>query len=164
MINNLRRSESGVFLLFFSFLSFASLLSFFSKYVTKHTDDLRLKTLFDRILRLLSSSQPPETASGATLIQCIARIDRKSLSRLIPIDENEAADQLYLLIKQIKHRLNDELDQAKENLFQAAKHGPMYGCLSGINALLTLIQGEKCVVSQSHLHVFDSSSLVRPSI
>jgi hypothetical protein len=48
-----------------------------------------------------------------------------------------------LLINHITKRLNNEVKQAKLNLYQAAKHGPMYGCLSGINALLTIIQDEK---------------------
>ena len=99
--------------------------------------------MFDRVLQLLSSTQPPETASGATLIQCIAQINIKNLSELIRFDDNKQYDQIYLLINHITERLENELKQAKINLFQAAKNGPMYGCLSGINALLTIIQGDK---------------------
>jgi hypothetical protein len=91
----------------------------------------------------LSSTQPPETASGATLVQCIAQINIQNLSQLIHSDENKQSDDIYLLINHITKRLDNEVKQAKNNLFQAAKSGPMYGCLSGINALLTIIQGDK---------------------
>ncbi len=134
-------------MLFFSpFFSFFPLLSssfFYSKYVTNSNIDVRLRTLFDRILQLLSSTQPPETASGATLVQCLAQLDLKNLSQLIHSDENQQFDQTYLLIDHITKRLDNEVKQAKINLFQAAKNGPMYGCLSGINALLSIIQGDK---------------------
>jgi hypothetical protein len=92
---------------------------------------------------LLSSTQPPETASGSALVQCIAQINNKNLSQLIPSNDNKEHDQIYLLINHIIKRLNNEVKQAKINLYQAAKTGPMYGCLSGINALLTIIQGDK---------------------
>ena len=111
--------------------------------MTNSNIGLRLKPLFDRILQLLSSTQPPETASGATLVQCIAQINIKNLSELINSDDNQQYDDIYLLINHITKRLDNEVKQAKINLFQAAKNGPMYGCLSGINALLTIIQGDK---------------------
>ncbi len=112
--------------------------------MTNNSIVLRLRPLFDRILQLLSSTQPPETASGATLVQCLAQINIKNLSELInPDDNNKESDQIYFLINYITKRLDNEVKQAKINLFQAAKNGPMYGCLSGINALLTIIQGDK---------------------
>ncbi len=125
------------------FLSFSF---FFKKYVTNSNIDLRLRTLFDRILQLLSSTQPPETATGATLVQCLAQLNLENLSELINLDQNkEFFDQIYLLIHYITKRLDNEVKQANINLFQAAKNGPMYGCLSGINALLSIIQGDKYI-------------------
>ncbi|CAF4881866.1 unnamed protein product, partial [Rotaria sp. Silwood2] len=106
-------------------------------------DDLRIRTLFHRILQLLSSTQPPETATRATLIQCIAQINNENLRQLINCHNQQKYDQIYLLINHITKRLYNEVEQAKINLFQAAKNGPMYGCLSGINALLTIIQDDK---------------------
>ena len=99
--------------------------------------------MFDRVLQLLSSTQPPETASGSTLVQCIAQINLKKLPELVGHDRNKQDDQLYLLINHITKRLDNEVKQAKINLYQAAKNGPMYGCLSGINALLTIVQSDK---------------------
>ncbi|CAF0858419.1 unnamed protein product [Rotaria sordida] len=111
--------------------------------VATNYNDLRIRTLFDRILQLLSSTQPPETASGAILVQCIAQINDQNFRELINYDNNQQYDQIYLLINHITKRLDNEVQQANINLFQAAKNGPMYGCLSGINALLTIIQGDK---------------------
>ncbi|CAF4074803.1 unnamed protein product [Rotaria sordida] len=111
--------------------------------VATNYNDLRIRTLFDRILQLLSSTQPPETASGATLVQCIAQINDQNFRELINYDNNQQYDQIYLLINHITKRLDNEVQQANINLFQAAKNGPMYGCLSGINALLTIIQDDK---------------------
>ncbi|CAF3552921.1 unnamed protein product [Rotaria sp. Silwood1] len=111
--------------------------------VASNYDDLRIGILFNRILQLLSSTQPPETASGATLVQCIAKINNKNLQQIINYDNQQSYDQIYLLINHITKRLDNEVEQAKINLFQAAKNGPMYGCLSGINALLTIIHDDK---------------------
>jgi hypothetical protein len=126
----------------------ASFSSVRCQYVSKQPDDLRVRLLFDRTLQLLSSSQPPETASGATLVQCLAQIDVAELRQLIcpPADEGAHAsttEPLFLLITHIETRLQREVEQAQTNLFVAAKNGPMYGCLSGINALLTIFDGNK---------------------
>ncbi|CAF4427081.1 unnamed protein product, partial [Rotaria magnacalcarata] len=72
--------------------------------VTNINDDLRIRTLFDRILQLLSSTQPPETASGATLVQCIAQINITNLPELINCDIKQEYDQIYLLINHITKR------------------------------------------------------------
>ncbi|CAF1540177.1 unnamed protein product, partial [Adineta steineri] len=88
-------------------------------------------------------TQPPETATGATLVQCIAQINLKNLSQLIHSENKNENDQIYLLINHITNRLDNEVKQAKTNLYQAAKNGPMYGCLSGINALLNIFIGDK---------------------
>ncbi|CAF3615024.1 unnamed protein product [Rotaria socialis] len=117
--------------------------AFCNREVTNINDDLRIRTLFDRILQLLSSTQPPETASGATLVQCIAQINITNLPELINCDIKQEYDQIYLLINHITKRLDSEVQHAKINLLQAAKNGPMYGCLSGINALLTIIHHDK---------------------
>lgn len=66
-----------------------------------------------------------------------------NLAQLINYDYKKEHDQIYLLIDHIIKRLDNEVQQAKNNLFQAAKNGPMYGCLSGINALLKIIQDNK---------------------
>ncbi len=79
--------ENTHYLYFFFFFPF--LFFFFIKYVTISNIDLRIRTLFDRILQLLSSTQPPETASGATLVQCIAQLNIKNLSELINSDEKK---------------------------------------------------------------------------
>jgi len=118
--------------------------------VTNSNIHLRLRTLFDRILQLLSSTQPPETASGAKLVQCLAQLNLENLSQLINSNQNKEFDQIYLLIDHITKRLDNEVKQAKINLFQAAKNGPMYGCLSGINALLSIIQGDKYINENFH--------------
>ncbi|UJR24766.1 hypothetical protein I4U23_006140 [Adineta vaga] len=91
----------------------------------------------------MTITQPPETASGSTLVQCIAQINLKNLPELINNDQNKQQDQIHLLIHHIAKRLDNEVKQAKINLYHAAKNGPMYGCLSGINALLTIIQSDK---------------------
>ena len=105
--------------------------------------DLRFERLFDRIFQLLSSTQPPETASGATLVQCLAQLNNEQIFQFIPNQQTKHVDQIYFLIDHITRRLDSEVNQAKINLFQAAKNGPMYGCLSGINALLKIMQGDK---------------------
>lgn len=105
--------------------------------------DLRFEILFDRIFQLLSSTQPPETASGATLVQCIAQLNHQKLFQFISKEKTKYFDQIYFLINHILQRLDREVNQAKINLFQATKTGPMYGCLSGINALLKMMDGEK---------------------
>lgn len=107
--------------------------------------DLRFEKLFDRIFELLSSTQPPETASGATLVQCLAQLNHPKLIQFISNDRTKHFDQIFFLIDHITQRLDQEVHQAKLNLFQATKTGPMYGCLSGINALLKLMQGDKLV-------------------
>jgi hypothetical protein len=71
--------------------------------------DLRIGTLFNRILQLLSSTQSPETATGATLVQYIAQINIKNLSQLINYDVNKQSDDIYLLIDQIAKRLDNEV-------------------------------------------------------
>ncbi len=119
--------------------------------MTNSNIDLRLRTLFDRILQLLSSTQPPETASGATLVRCLAQLNLENLSELINSEQNKEFDQVYLLIDYITKRLDNEVKQANINLFQAAKNGPMYGCLSGINALLSVIQGDKYIKQEFSL-------------
>ncbi|CAF2790045.1 unnamed protein product [Rotaria sp. Silwood2] len=111
--------------------------------VASNYDDLRIRTLFDRILKLLSSTQPPETPSGSSLVQYVVQINNKNLQQIINYDNQQSYDQIYLLINHITKRLDNEVEQAKINLFQAAKNGPMYGCLSGINALLTIIHDNK---------------------
>ncbi|CAF5104184.1 unnamed protein product, partial [Rotaria magnacalcarata] len=79
----------------------------------------------------------------ATLVQCIAQINITNLPELINCDIKQEYDQIYLLINHITKRLDNETQHAKINLLQAAKNGPMYGCLSGINALLTIIYHDK---------------------
>ncbi|CAF4189304.1 unnamed protein product, partial [Rotaria sp. Silwood2] len=117
--------------------------------VASNYDDLRIRTLFDRILKLLSSTQPPETPSGSSLVQYVVQINNKNLQQIINYDNQQSYDQIYLLINHITKRLDNEVEQAKINLFQAAKNGPMYGCLSGINALLTIIHDNNLIVSSS---------------
>lgn len=106
--------------------------------LTKNDEDLRVDVLFDRVGQLFSSHQPPETATGATLIQCFARLSLLGGGRASSSD-----DQLFLLVDQIRQRLKDELQRAKVDLFQAAKNGPMYGSLSGINALLNIFTSDE---------------------
>ncbi|CAF5193029.1 unnamed protein product, partial [Rotaria magnacalcarata] len=79
----------------------------------------------------------------ATLVQCIAQINITNLPELINCDIKQEYDQIYLLINHITKRLDNETQHAKINLLQAAKNGPMYGCSSGINALLTIIYHDK---------------------
>lgn len=105
--------------------------------------DLRFEKLFDRTFRLLSSTQPSETASGATLVQCLAQLNHQKLFQLISNEPTKHLDQIFFLINHITQRLDRELTQAKINLFQATRTGPMYGCLSGINALFKIMHGEK---------------------
>src|SRR6202041_2429639 len=90
--------------------------------------------------------------------QCLAQINIQNLSQLINYDNNKQSDHIYLLINHITKRLDNEVKQAKINLFQAAKNGPMYGCLSGINALLSIIQGDKYI---SHFYFKKNSFLFR---
>jgi len=62
---------------------------------------------------------------------------------LIQNEQNKSNDEIYLLINFITKKLDEEVKQATTNLFYAAKHGPMYGCLTGINALLKIFNGLK---------------------
>ena len=89
--------------------------------------DLRIETLFDRTLKLLCSTQPGESATGATLIQCFAQLNLLNLCQLIHCDDNQQSDQIYLLINFISERLNNEIKRAKISLSDAARMGPMYG-------------------------------------
>ena len=77
------------------------------------------------------------------MVQCIAQLNHQKLFQFISKDETKHLDQIYFLINHIIRKLDQEVNQAKINLFQAAKTGPMYGCLAGINALLKIINGEK---------------------
>lgn len=120
--------------------------SFFSsKFLTEKNLSNRLRAVFDRLFALLSSSQPPETASGSSLVQCLGQIcvNREFLVeyfQLTDAERSEQFDQTYLLIDQIRKRLKTELHLAKQSLYQSAKDGPMYGSLSAINALLDIFK------------------------
>ncbi|CAF1068116.1 unnamed protein product, partial [Didymodactylos carnosus] len=104
----------------------------------------RCKQLFDVTLRLLSSVQPPETATGSVLLQCFAQLPL-DLSPIIEItsDHQTENNNLYWLIEHVRKRLEQEINFARVNLLNASAQGPMYGCLSGINALLSLFISEK---------------------
>lgn len=70
-------------------------------------------------------------------------MNNKQILQFIQIDQNQSNDEFYLLIHFITKKLDEEVKQAKNNLFYASKNGPMYGCLTGINALLGIFNGEK---------------------
>lgn len=76
---------------------------------------------------------------------------------MIQNEQNKSNDEIYLLINFITKKLDKEVKQATTNLFYAAKHGPMYGCLTGINALLKIFNGHKYL----QRNIFDLISTIR---